>query len=394
MKRKITCWAMVFLLVLGCQSGMSQVFAAGGQILEVSPTDVSGTSFTITVSAQATEREYDALQFKVKTSSGVKVEAYKPLIKNAGEAKKDNVYGMYNLLKNVNYDGKSDQNIIEITFKSDGKPQAIRLEDVRISYGATGKTSNESEASMFISVNGGKESLLDGTSGGSEKPGDGNTDKDKDKDTSASGGSSGGTSVRDEPTPLATSISTSKFTDVSDGAWYKDAVAYVTGKGFFTGTSETQFSPNVAVTRAMFVTVLGRMAEQSGLTTTGYTSSFSDVPQNTWYSGYVGWAAANGIVTGYDANTFGPDNNITREQIAAMFVRFADYAKVQLDTGKAVSFSDQGQVSSWATDGVGKAASAGLVNGYENGTFQPIKTATRAEVASILKKFHESYMVQ
>lgn len=398
MKRKLTCWIMFFLLLLGCQSGMSQVFAAGGQILSVLPTNVSGTEFKLIISVQGTDRAYDALQFKVKGSSGITVVAHDFLIKNSGEVKSNNVYGIYGLLNNANYDGRNDQDIMELTFKSDGKPQAIRVEDVRISYGEAGKTSNEREGSQFISVNGGTESLLDGDSGNtgnnggdnngngstSTSAGGGTTSKDKEKTIAA----------QDEQTPLGTSTSSGKFTDVSEGAWYKDAVTYVTGKGFFNGTSETEFAPNVAVTRAMFVTVLGRMAEQSGLITVGYTSSFADVPQNTWYSSYVGWAAANGIVTGYDANTFGPDNNITREQIAAIFVRFADYAKVQLDTSKAASFSDQNQVSSWAMESMAKAASAGLINGYEDGTFQPMKTATRAEVASILKKFHESYLAQ
>lgn len=200
--------------------------------------------------------------------------------------------------------------------------------------------------------------------------------------------------VEDEKQPLPPSSETGQFTDVSASVWYHDAVSYVVGKGFFAGTSNTQFSPDIPMTRAMFVTVLGRMAEQSGYKTSGYTASFADVQPGTWYADYVGWAAANGIVSGYDASRFGPDEQITREQIAAIFVRFAVYAKAELRTSQSVHFSDEAQISNWAKDSVTKAASAGLINGYDDGTFKPIKTATRAEVASILKKFHESYMTQ
>jgi len=186
-------------------------------------------------------------------------------------------------------------------------------------------------------------------------------------------------------------VSSSTYTDVNPGDWFYDAVELVTAQGLFSGTSDTEFSPNTNMTRAMFVTVLGRLAEQSGETVTGYSNTFTDVPAGQWYSDYVSWAAAKELVEGYDQSTFGTGDNITREQMAVLMIRFSDYMDIELNTSGTVRFTDMASVSDWARDGVLDAASAGLINGHEDGSFGPKDTATRAQVATVFMNFLNNY---
>ena len=174
------------------------------------------------------------------------------------------------------------------------------------------------------------------------------------------------------------------FTDVSTSDWFYDDVAFVYENGLFSGTDSRSFSPNASMTRAMLVTVLYRLEGEP--TVTG-RSSFTDVRSGAYYEKSVIWAAANGIVTGTDSTSFSPDTKVTREQLAAILYRYAQYRT--LDTAasaKLNSFTDADSVSAYASEALGWAVSEGLINGA-SGKLMPKGDATRAQVAAILHRF-------
>lgn len=175
------------------------------------------------------------------------------------------------------------------------------------------------------------------------------------------------------------------YTDVSKDDWFYDAVVFVTEYGLFNGVSETRFAPNENMSRAQFVTVMGRLAEKMGIDVNGYSCDFKDVELDSWYGKYVAWAAANDIVKGY-GETFGVNDSITREQMAVLFIRFAGYMDIELNDGTEVEFSDAATISDWAREAVEKTASAGLMQGAY-GAFDPRGTATRAQVAQVFARF-------
>lgn len=178
--------------------------------------------------------------------------------------------------------------------------------------------------------------------------------------------------------------------DVTDiaGHWAKDDIQFVVNRGLLSGTTATTFSPNTAMTRGMLVTALGRLA---GADVSGYKkSSFTDVKADAYYMGYVEWAANNGIMKGITAATFGPDNAVTREQMA---VTMADYAKA---TGFSLpkahaqnTFADAADISSWAADSVKAMQMAGVLAGKNANRFDPQGTAARAEAAAAIRRFTE-----
>ena len=174
------------------------------------------------------------------------------------------------------------------------------------------------------------------------------------------------------------------FTDVTKNDWYYDAVAYVYEKGIMNGTDYTSFSPTTTLSRAMLAQVLYNLSGQPESS----DSSFADVPSSAWYADAVGWAATEGVVTGYSNNIFGPENPVTREQMAAMFYR---YAAAQGDDmtakGNLDSFVDSEDTSAWAVEAMQWAVAEGLISGKNNGILDPKGTATRAEVATILMRF-------
>ena len=175
------------------------------------------------------------------------------------------------------------------------------------------------------------------------------------------------------------------FTDVLEGAWYYDAVKYVKEKGLFNGTSATTFSPNRTMTRAMLVTVLHRL---DGTAANASGVSFSDVPAGQYYTNAVAWAASNGIVSGYSKTVFGPDNSITREQLAAILYRYAKSKGYDMSKTADLSvYTDAGTVSGFASDAMSWAVGNGLINGTSATTLSPKGTATRAQVATILMRF-------
>lgn len=177
------------------------------------------------------------------------------------------------------------------------------------------------------------------------------------------------------------------FTDANKSDWFYDAVKYVYENGLFSGTSATTFSPNTPMSRAMMVTVLCRL---DGATTSG-KNIFTDVPNGTWYTDAVSWAATNAIVTGIGNNLFDPDADITREQMAAILYRYCEYKGIELPkTRTGGSFADASNISAWATESVDAMYAAEILSGKGNGILDPQGNATRAEVAQMFTNFMES----
>ena len=188
----------------------------------------------------------------------------------------------------------------------------------------------------------------------------------------------------DEDLPL-------RFDDVADDFWGYDAIAYGVENGLFNGMSETTFEPNKNLTRAMFVTILGRL---SGVDMEEYdTQVFDDTPAGMWYSPYVAWAKEFGIVNGTSETTFEPDVPITREQMCTILVRYAEYKGITaLRIGSDDRFADDETISEYAWESVYKARNAGLVNGKGEGNFEPDSHASRAEAATIMMRFMKRFV--
>lgn len=179
-----------------------------------------------------------------------------------------------------------------------------------------------------------------------------------------------------------------KFIDVTADKWYYDAVEYVFQKGYFKGTSETTFSPNGTMTRAMFVTVLGRIA---GIPENREANTkFTDVKKGSYYAGYVAWASEQGIVLGTSATTFSPNAKVTREQMAVLLFRYAKYAgaDVSADSDALNAFTDAASVSGWAKEALAWATDRKILIGTGNG-LKPRAQATRAQGAQIIFNFSQ-----
>lgn len=177
------------------------------------------------------------------------------------------------------------------------------------------------------------------------------------------------------------------FTDIS-GHWAEEHILFVVSRGLLNGTGNNQFSPNTGMTRGMFVTALGRLA---GIDPASYQSGrFTDVKTDAYYAPYVNWAAQTGIVNGTSATTFSPDTNVTREQMAVMMANYADKLGYELPaTLEAVTFADNGKISTWSAEAVKAMQQAGILAGKDGNRFDPQGTATRAEVATVLHRFVE-----
>lgn len=177
------------------------------------------------------------------------------------------------------------------------------------------------------------------------------------------------------------------FTDVRESDWFYEDVAFAYENGLFAGTSDTTFSPNASMTRAMLVTVLYRLEGQPAV---NGRSGFSDVQYNGYYEDAVTWAADNGIVNGTSTTTFSPNANVTREQMAAILYRYAQYKKYNTAASSGLNgFTDHASVSGYAAASLEWAVAEKLVNG-SNGKLMPTGNATRAQVAAILHRFVEN----
>lgn len=183
--------------------------------------------------------------------------------------------------------------------------------------------------------------------------------------------------------------SETKFNDVSANDWFASAVDYVTGKGMMNGTAENTFSPKANTTRGMVVTVLYRLENQPSTS----AASFTDVASGAYYANAVAWANANGIVSGYGSGKFGPNDKVTREQLAAILYRYAQYKKYDVSVGEdtnILSYDDAQSISSYAIPAIQWACGAGVVTGKSGSKLDPKGNATRAEVAAMLMRFCEN----
>lgn len=180
---------------------------------------------------------------------------------------------------------------------------------------------------------------------------------------------------------------TVSFTDVADTDWYADAVQFVVSKNLFQGMSATEFGPNVEMNRAMLVTVLYRMSGEQAKS----SSTFTDVAPDAWYASAVAWARENGIVTGVTDTTFNPNGSVTREQMATILYRYAQYQGDVPNADQTVldDFTDAASVSTYAVPTMSWAVQEGLLSGVGHQKLSPGGSATRAQVAVILQRFLE-----
>ena len=180
------------------------------------------------------------------------------------------------------------------------------------------------------------------------------------------------------------------FTDVPETMWYYDSVYYVYAHGLMNGTAATLFSPGNPTTRGMLVTILYRM---EGSPQGAGWGPFTDVPPGAYYAQPIAWAAWNGIVNGITSTTFAPDRNVTREQMAAILYRYTAWKGWDVSQqGNLFQFTDWQKVQTYARTPLAWAVASGLIQGKENQRLDPGGPATRAEVATILQRFHSTYV--
>jgi hypothetical protein len=176
----------------------------------------------------------------------------------------------------------------------------------------------------------------------------------------------------------------SAFTDIK-GNWAESHITYLSSKGMINGTGKTTFSPGNSVTKAEFVKFLVSLLGKVDLAS-AKKGAFKDVAEGQWYTDYINYAAEKGIVSGDDKGNFGPNDKITREQMAVMILNFADTMSIKLEmVNKAFEFKDASQISSWAKKPVSIIQRSGLINGKPEGSFDAKGKATRAEAAKIIR---------
>ncbi|MWV46220.1 hypothetical protein GRF59_21675 [Paenibacillus sp. HJL G12] len=195
--------------------------------------------------------------------------------------------------------------------------------------------------------------------------------------------------VLEQGSPNSSSAPINSFQDVKPTDWFYDAVTYVKQNGIFGGTDNDSFSPKGTMTRAMYVTALGRMA---GVDISQYSiSSFSDVQAGTWYAPYVQWAIEKGITSGTGDHDFSPNAAISREQMATLALRYFESYKIPYQTNASLTSkpNDTVDISPWAVDAVVKLWQAGLLHGDAIGNFNPKSNASRAEASVFFMRNNE-----
>lgn len=184
-----------------------------------------------------------------------------------------------------------------------------------------------------------------------------------------------------QPIQLPETLWRNPFTDITEGEWYYEAVRFAEENGLMNGYGNSTFAPNANLSRAMLAQILYNREERPAV---AGNTSFADVASDAWYTEAVTWAAERGIVSGYGNGLFGPNDNITREQLAAMLWR---YAGEPAATDKELHFTDEGEVSNYALGALRWATENSFVNGYGDGRLGPRGLATRAQVAQMLMNF-------
>jgi len=197
------------------------------------------------------------------------------------------------------------------------------------------------------------------------------------------GGSGSGTTT----TPPATLPAyQNPFGDISPDAWYYEAVQYVNENGLMIGISDSEFAPNLDLTRAMVITVLYRHAGEPDVG--AYGNPFRDVPDGKYYTDAVIWGYQNGIINGYGADMFGPNDFVTRQDLAVILSRYADFANLALpQTVNYSGFDDDSSIAGYAKDAVVQLYEAGVIQGKPGNLFDPRSDATRAEFATMIMRF-------
>ena len=180
------------------------------------------------------------------------------------------------------------------------------------------------------------------------------------------------------------------FTDVAADSWYHDSVAYVYEKGLMGGTGDGLFAPDLTTSRAMIVTILYRLENSPAVTG---AAGFTDVASGTWYTDAVAWADGNGIVTGYGDGRFGPEDTITREQMAVILYRTAKLLGRDVSARADLSgYTDAASVGEYAVEAVQWAVAQGLLTGSDAGALLPSGSATRSQAAALLMRFCENVL--
>ena len=215
------------------------------------------------------------------------------------------------------------------------------------------------------------------------------------KQPQSGGSGSGGSTSTATPTTAPTVIPTVApekdttqtvwFTDVTENMWFYQAVKYAYDKGFMTGVSDSEFAPDITLTRAMFVSALYRIENEP---TADGELNFSDVSDDSWYAKAVLWAYNNDIISGKTETEFDPNSDITREQIAAILYRYAKTKGYNSDSDE-ITYSDVKDIAEYAIDSVKWAYCAGIMTGDENGNFNPKAGTTRAQAASVFMRLYK-----
>ena len=176
------------------------------------------------------------------------------------------------------------------------------------------------------------------------------------------------------------------FTDVPVGAWYEEAVRYVYEEDLMNGTTATTFAPSLNTSRGMIVTILWRLEQEPVV---NYAMTYQDVAGTAYYAESARWAASEGIVQGYDANTFRPEQSISRQELAAILYRYAQYKGYDTTQGGMAirEFSDYEEIADWAMTAMTWAVNAGVISGNADHTLNPTGQAIRAEVAQMMMNF-------
>ncbi len=226
--------------------------------------------------------------------------------------------------------------------------------------------------------------------------------------TSRPHGSGSGASRRAEATPAPTAspeptatpepttepdggnTAETQFNDVTSADWFSGSVKYATEKGYFAGVSEDTFEPNTNITRGMLITVIGRM---NGVKPESTDMTYTDVNKDMYYAPYIAWGTENGIVSGYSDTEFAPDELVTREQVAAMLWRYAQYIGKDVSVGEStniLSYADAEETSEYAIPAIQWACGSGVMSGYTDNTLRPQNNATRAEAAALTERFDKT----
>lgn len=187
---------------------------------------------------------------------------------------------------------------------------------------------------------------------------------------------------------LVTGLVYSPFSDIT-GHWAQDAVTFCVQNKLFQGVSAASFAPEQTMTRAMFVTALGRLYQSVGGEIRSYNPSvlqFTDVDYHDYYIDYLGWAVDAQLIEGYGDSLFGPNDSVTREQMGKMITDFMTLMEQPLAADAELAFADLSQISEWALDGIRACSQNGVITGYPDNTFRPAHAATRAQVAAIIER--------